>query len=139
MSSKSTDYSQNPQQRAEFFHIFFIFDCFVSASPIDPFHLDFRACAMDWRVKSSGSKWDTSAGLLADRIAIYFPSTSNSENLAFHGDKMGAKDHCRVIHCTIGRIKARNPAKRLSLLSVKWQSIVFCDRADSRMIPGPVS
>ena len=27
---------------------------------------------------------------------------------------MGAKDHCRVIHCTIDRIKARNPAKRLS-------------------------
>ena len=45
---------------------------------------------------------------------MYFPSTSSSENLAFHGDKMGAKDHCRVIHCTTGRIKARNPAKRLS-------------------------
>ena len=24
--------------------------------PINPFHLDFRACAMDWRVKSAGSR-----------------------------------------------------------------------------------
>ena len=24
--------------------------------PIDSFHLDFRACAMDWRVKSAGSR-----------------------------------------------------------------------------------
>ena len=27
---------------------------------------------------------------------------------------MGAKDHCRIIHCTTGRIKAKNPAERLS-------------------------
>ena len=27
--------------------------------------------------------------------------------------KMGGKDHCRVIHCTTGRIKARNSAERL--------------------------
>ena len=45
---------------------------------------------------------------------LYFPSTSSSENLAFHGDKMGSKDHCRIIHCTTARIKARNPAERLS-------------------------
>ena len=32
----------------------------------------------------------------------------------FHGDKMGTKDHCRIIHCTTGRIKAKNPAERLS-------------------------
>ena len=32
----------------------------------------------------------------------------------FHGDKMGAKDHYRIIHCTTGQIKARNPAERLS-------------------------
>ena len=25
----------------------------------DPFHLDFRACAMDWRVKSAGSRVGT--------------------------------------------------------------------------------
>jgi len=30
---------------------------------IYPFHLDFRACAMDWRVNS--------AGLLAERIAVF--------------------------------------------------------------------
>ena len=33
---------------------------------------------------------------------------------AFHGEKMCGKDHCRVIHCTTGRIKARNPAEHLS-------------------------
>ena len=50
---------------------------------------------------------------------------------------MGAKDHCRVIHCTTGWIKARNPARRLSFSFSKLQSIVFRG-ADSRMIPGPV-
>ena len=27
----------------------------VGKEALDPFHLDFRACAMDWRVKSAGS------------------------------------------------------------------------------------
>ena len=67
----------------------------------DPFHLDFRACAMDWRVKSAGSRGEH-VGWVAGPA------------LAFHGDKMGAKVHCRIIHCTTGRIKARNPAERLS-------------------------
>ena len=35
---------------------------------------------------------------------MYFPGTSSSESLAFHSDKMGGKDPCRV---TTGRIKAR--------------------------------
>ena len=83
----------------------------------DPFHLDFRACAMDWSVKSAGSRGNTSAGLLADRIATNFPSISSSENLAFHGDKMGAKDHCRV--------KPGIPRNVCHLVSVKRQSIVF--------------
>ena len=45
---------------------------------------------------------------------LYFPSTSSSENLPCHDDKTGAKHHWRIIHCTIGRIKARNSAERLS-------------------------
>ena len=50
--------------------------------------------------------------LLAELSA--FPGTGNSENLTFHGDKMGGKDHCCVIHCTPGRMKARNSAERQS-------------------------
>ena len=38
---------------------------------IDPFHLHFHACAMDWHVKSAGSRGNTSAGLLAERIAVF--------------------------------------------------------------------
>ena len=65
--------------------------------PLDPFHLDFRACIMDWRVKSAGSGGGgggggASAGLLAERIAVfpidlyigpwYFPSTVSRFGLA---------------------------------------------------------
>ena len=43
----------------------------------------------------------------------YFLSTSSSENLAFNGNKMGKKDHCHVIHCTTGQIKARNSMEHM--------------------------
>ena len=42
------------------------------------------------------------------RLVLVVPG----ENLAFHDDKMGGKEHCRV---TTGRIKARNSAERLSV------------------------
>ena len=42
---------------------------------IDPFHLDLRACAMDWRVKSAGSKGGGGGGehviWVAERIAVF--------------------------------------------------------------------
>ena len=69
---------------------------------------------MDWRVKSAGSRGEHVSWVAGRAHSLYFPSTSSSENLAFHGDKLGAKDHCRVIHCTTGWIKARNPTKFLS-------------------------
>ena len=72
----------------------------------DPFHLNLRACATDWRWEEV--RGNASAGFLAECIA----GTSGSETLASHGDKMGGKDHCRV---TIGRIKARNSVERLSV------------------------
>ena len=38
---------------------------------------------------------------------------------------MGAKGHCHVIHCTTGRIKVRNPAKRLSFIFSKKAKILY--------------
>ena len=56
------------------------------------------------------------------------PGTSSSENLAFHGDKMGRKDHCRV---TTGRIKAKNSAERLPvyLQRISVTSIILSNNA----------
>ena len=48
--------------------------------------------ALDWHTRFAGSRGNASAGLLAERIAV-FPGTSSCENLAFHGDKMGGKEH----------------------------------------------
>ena len=58
---------------------------------IYPFHLNLRACAMDWHTRCAGSRGNASAGLLAECIDVV-PCTSSSENFAFHGDKMGGKD-----------------------------------------------
>ena len=53
---------------------------------IDPFHLDFHACAMDWHAQSAGSRGEQ-VSWVADRASayLYFPSISSSENLAFYG------------------------------------------------------
>ena len=50
---------------------------------------------------------------------LYFHGTTSSKNLAFHGDKMGGKDHYRVTQCP--------------LVPVTRQNIAI--GADSRMIP----
>ena len=38
---------------------------------IDAFRLNLRACAMDWRMRFVGSRGNVSAGLLAERIAVF--------------------------------------------------------------------
>ena len=56
-----------------------------------------------------------------------FPGTSSSENLAFHGDKVGRNDRCLV---TTGEIKARNAAEPLFILHCIFvTSIILSDNA----------
>ena len=106
---------------------------------IDPFHLDFRACAMDWHVKSAGSRGEHVSWVAGRAHSCISLVLVVVKNLAFHGDKMGAKDHCRPIHCTTGWIKARNPTKHLSFsFCKKVKYCIFHNRTDSRMIPSPV-
>ena len=38
---------------------------------IDPFRLNLRACAMDWRTRFVGSRGNVPAGLLAERRAVF--------------------------------------------------------------------
>ena len=61
-----------------------------------------------------------SAGLLIEK------------KLAFHGNKMGGKDHCHVIHNTTGQIKARNSPERLSFSLVQFVLLFFIRDKDKK-------
>ena len=37
----------------------------------DPFHLNFRACAMDWCTRFARSRGNASAGLLTENITVF--------------------------------------------------------------------
>ena len=52
--------------------------------------------------------------LVLTKIIFIISGTSSIENLALHGDKMGGKKYCRVIHYITGRMKVRNSAESLS-------------------------
>ena len=87
---------------------------------------------MDWRTRFAGSRRERVSWVCWPSAWLYFPGTSSSQNLAFQGDKMGGKDHCRV---TTGRIKniKKNPWNVCPLVSVTRQNIAVV--ADSRMVP----
>ena len=38
---------------------------------LNPFHLNLRACALDWRTRFAGSRGNASAGLLAVCITVF--------------------------------------------------------------------
>ena len=89
---------------------------------IDPSYLNLRACATNCGKRFAGSEcvwgWGVGGGKVGGgggRRVSWVAGRARSciclvavvvKNLAFHGDKMVGKDHCRV---TTGRIKDRNP------------------------------
>ena len=52
---------------------------------------------------------------------LYSPGTTSSENLAFHSDKMGGKDHCRV---TTGRLKPGIPRNVCLFIQLQLISVI---------------
>ena len=81
---------------------------------IDPFHLNLCTCAMDWGLWFAGCRGERVSWVAGQA----HKSTSSGENLAFHGNKVGRKDHCCI---TNGRIKARNSVESIAVLWLQQQ------------------